>query len=278
MDWSRLGPLIDTRPLYPLDRAYLLDLLGALGPDEWRRPTVPGWDVHDLAAHILHDHMRRLSADRDGYRPSQVPTGEPLPELLNRANEEFVAIARGLSPRLLIDLLAHLGPQVDAMWAARDLTAIGTLDVSWAAPDVPAPVWLDVARDYTEFWVHQQQIRAAVGRPGATEPELAGPVLDTFARALPHTLRDHAAPTGTTLRLHVPGPAGGQWTVSRLPDGWTLAEDASVEADADLELDPDTLWRLASRGITPEAAERSASIRGDWSLACAALGILSIVR
>lgn len=28
-------------------------------------------------------------------------------------------------------------------------------------------MWLDAAREYTEFWVHQQQIRDATGRPGA---------------------------------------------------------------------------------------------------------------
>jgi hypothetical protein len=46
--------------------------------------------------------------------------------------------------------------------------------VSWAGPDT-SPAWLDIARDYTEFWVHQQQIRDAVDRPGADRPQLLHP-------------------------------------------------------------------------------------------------------
>ena len=53
------------------------------------------------------------------------------------------------------------------------------------------------AREFTERWVHQQQIRDAVGKPGLTERRWLHPVLDAFARALPHALRDHAAPGGT---------------------------------------------------------------------------------
>ena len=59
------------------------------------------------------------------------------------------------------------------------------MSVSWAAPDVQAPAWLDVAREYTEGWVHQQQVRDAVGRPGADDAELTGAVIDTFLRAVP---------------------------------------------------------------------------------------------
>ncbi|MGY0057447.1 maleylpyruvate isomerase family mycothiol-dependent enzyme [Streptomyces sp. LZ34] len=285
MDWTWLGPPLDVRPLFPVDRRALLDLLAALDPADWRRPTgCPGWEVHDVVAHLLHDHLRRLSGGRDGHPGPPFGPGETLPQFITRTNEAFVRGSRQLSPRVLTDLLATLGPQLDDFWSGLDPAAPAGLDVSWAAPGTPAPNWLDTAREYTEFWVHQQQIRDAVNRPGATEPELLHPVLDTFLRALPHTLRDHPAQDGTAVRVLVPGPAGGTWAAVREGARWALRTLATPDdrpatpATAEAEVDADTLWRLATRGITPRDARSRATTRGDEELARAALTLLSIVR
>ncbi|MEV1290092.1 maleylpyruvate isomerase family mycothiol-dependent enzyme [Micromonospora sp. NPDC049679] len=278
MDWRRVGPAIDVRPLFPLERGALLALLAGLDAAAWDRPTVcPGWTVHDLVAHLAHDYVRRLSGTRDRHASAGLASGEDLPTFLARVNDDFVTATRGLSTRVLIDLLAHLGPQLDALWSGLDLDGIGEDSVWWASPNVPAPVWLDVAREYTEFWVHQQQIRDALGRPGADQPELQGPVIDTFLRALPHTLREHPAPAGTALTVHVYGEAGGAWTVTRDPDGWSLRHGSTARINR-IGIGPDTLWRLATRGITPEAARAVVTVEGDEALAGAALRILSIIR
>ena len=167
MDWSWAGPPLDVRPLFPAERAELLALLESLDPADWQRATVcPGWRVHDVAAHLVHDYLRKLSSRRDAAGGPGPRPGADLAAWLHRVNQEFVDVAARWSPRVLIDLLAHLGPQLDDLWAALDLAARGE-PVSWAAPGVPAPVWLDVAREYSEYWVHQQQIRDAVQRPDA---------------------------------------------------------------------------------------------------------------
>ncbi|MFI9587906.1 maleylpyruvate isomerase family mycothiol-dependent enzyme [Streptomyces sp. NPDC052236] len=281
MDWTWLGPPLDVRPLFPVERAALVDLLAALGPDEWARPTVcPGWDVHDVAAHILHDCVRRLSGGRDGHPGPDFGSDETLAAYLARTNEDFVRTARQISPRLMIDLLAHLGPQLDAEWSSLSMGEPAQLDVSWAAPGLMAPAWLDAAREYTELWVHQQQIRDAVGRPGATEPRLFHPVLDTFMRALPQALHRTARPVGTTVRVRVPGPAGGEWAAVRRVDRWALTGDtpaAPAAAAAEVEISADTLWRLATRGITVQTARDRATLRGDAALLSAVLGMVSIV-
>jgi hypothetical protein len=41
----------------------------------------------------------------------------------------------------------------------------------------------------------------AIGQPGLMSPGYIGPVIDTFMRALPHTLRDVTAPEGTALQI-----------------------------------------------------------------------------
>jgi hypothetical protein len=50
---ARLGPRIDARPLFGPELEAFLGLLRGLRAPDWRRITVPGWTVHDVAAHLL---------------------------------------------------------------------------------------------------------------------------------------------------------------------------------------------------------------------------------
>jgi uncharacterized protein (TIGR03083 family) len=271
------GPALDVRPLFPRERQAMLDLLGALGPAEWAMPTVcPGWDVHDVVAHVLNDYMRRLSGSRDGYGGAIFADDETLPAYLARTNDEFVRASRQLSPQLMIELLDHLGPRLDAVWAARDLQAAADLNVSWASTDIASPTWLDIGRDYTEFWVHQQQVRDAVSVPGAVEPDLMAPVLDVFARGLPHALRMHGRPEGATAHLEVRGPAGGLWGVVRQDARWQITQPLG-EPTARVSMDQDTFWRLATRGITVEQARQRSTTTGDADLASSITALLAVV-
>ena len=61
--------------------------------------------------------------------------------------------------------------------------------VSWAGEQESAN-WFDIAREFTERWHHQQQIRLAVEKPGIMTREFYYPVLDCFMRALPYSYRD----------------------------------------------------------------------------------------
>lgn len=256
----------------------MMALLESLTPEEWGKATVcPGWDVHDVTAHIAHDHLRRLSGGRDGHSGSVLSPDETLPAHLARMNDEFVRAARGLSPRVLTELIGDAGPRLDAYWAGVDIDGPAGLDVSWAATDVPSPAWLDVAREYTEFWVHEQQIRDAVGRPGGDEPELLGPVLDAFLRALPKALEKEERPHGTALRFEVTGPAGGVWHAVHTDERWVVDHGEPPIPSATVSMDQDTLWRLGSRNITVEQARDRTTHAGDEALTTAATSLLAIV-
>ncbi|WP_062348799.1 maleylpyruvate isomerase family mycothiol-dependent enzyme [Herbidospora yilanensis] len=266
------GDPIDVRRLFPAERRALLEVLDGLSPDDWTRPTVcPGWDVHDVAAHLLHDYARRLSGSRDGHRGDGFRDGETLPVFLARVNDEFVRAARAFSPAVLLDQIRHLGVQLDAYWGATDLDGPADLDVSWAATDVPSPAWLDVAREYTECWVHQQQIRDAVSRPGALGDDLAGPVADTFARALPFALRGLARDEGTSVVLKVDGR---EWSAVWRAGRWRMG---AGDPAAEVAMDFDTFWRLGGRGITVEEGRRRAVVSGDPELTRAATTLLAVV-
>ena len=144
-DTSWLGPPIDVRPLFARQQAAFIDLLHGFGPAQWAQPTIcAGWYVNDIAAHVLGDHIGRLSRHRDGYPPLPPRDGEAPPAFLDSFNGEGVTAARRISPRLLVEQLSVTGNQVAEFWPTVDPGGLGEA-VSWAGPG-PAPVWLDAAR------------------------------------------------------------------------------------------------------------------------------------
>ncbi|MFI7102067.1 maleylpyruvate isomerase family mycothiol-dependent enzyme [Streptomyces sp. NPDC050161] len=276
-DHSWLGAPIDARSLFAPEHAALMATLRGLEPVGWSTEAVPGWSVRDLAAHLLGDFYGRLARDRDGHRqgPGFAP-GETLEAFIHRSNQEWVDAHARVSPAALTDTLDLVGEQVARFFetTASDTPSLG---VSWAGID-PAPMWLDCARDFTEFWTHRQQIRRAVGQGTDTDPGSLAVVLDTFLRALPHTLRHTAAPVGTQLQVSIDGPAGGTWTATAAEDRWSLAEPSAGRPAARVRLDADSAWRLCTRGIEPAIALARARIDGDPQLAEAACRIVSIVH
>lgn len=273
-DSAWLGTPIDARPLFGPELASLLDVLRGLRRGEWSRTAVPGWTVRDLAAHLLGDFHGRLGLRNEGHRPAFAP-GETLEAFVHRVNQEWVDLHADHSPADLIEDLEPAGAQVARRFESADLHAAG-LGVSWAGAD-PAPQWLDIAREFTEYWTHRQQIRHATGRDTDPEPRALSTVLDTFLRALPHTLRHTPAPVGTQLRVVVDEPAGGTWTVTATADRWSLAEAPNGRPAASVWLDPETAWRLCTRGIGPGPALARVRIRGERRLAEAACRIVSVV-
>ncbi|MFN8592046.1 MAG: maleylpyruvate isomerase family mycothiol-dependent enzyme [Thermomicrobiales bacterium] len=284
MDATRftLLPPLDLRDRFPGLRAELTALLRGLSPEEWNRETVcPGWSVQDIAAHLLADDLGRLSWGRDRFVSPTFAAGldiDTLPgfiQAIDRQNGVWVAAARRFSPALLLDLLTVSGEWTEAYFASLDLNAIG-MPVDWAGPD-PAPVWLDVAREYTERWVHQQQIRDAVGQPGLKERQWLHPVLATFVRALPLALTPVNAPDGTAVRLTITGDAGGAWVARRDVGKWLLGAAPDLAVDATVTLDQETAWRLFTKGIAKNEARQRATIAGDRALAEHILSTVSIL-
>lgn len=123
-DSSWLGEPIDARPLFGAELTSLLDVLRDLRPAEWSKMAVPGWSVHDLAAHILGDYHGRLGWSTDGHRRA-FAAGEPLEAFIHRVNQEWIDLHAGHSPAALIDTLALAGTQVTRQFERADLDATG---------------------------------------------------------------------------------------------------------------------------------------------------------
>jgi uncharacterized protein (TIGR03083 family) len=272
-------PPILTAQLFPRIEALLLELLRSLDATDWERPTLaPGWTVKDVAGHLLDTSVRKLSVCRDGWtNPDVGPRpGEDLVAFVNRVNRDGVAFWRRLSPRMLIALLEPASVEYTRYHQSLDPFAEAAFGVSWAG-ETRSLNWFDTAREYTERWHHQQQIRVAVGRPGIETRDLYHPVLDCFMRALPFTFRDVERPAGTLARFTVSGEAGGTWFLHRAPNDWQLTAEAVGKAVSETIIPQSIAWRLFTKGIDRGEAAAQVEVRGDEELGRGILGMVSIV-
>jgi uncharacterized protein (TIGR03083 family) len=272
------GPILVAHRL-PEIEGRLLELLRALRPEEWGLQTLaPAWTVKDVVAHLLDTQLRRLALCRDGHVPPGAPPTSPaeVAALVNRLNAEGVAYFARLSPDVLIALMEVASRENAAYLQSLDPAAPAAFGVSWAGEDASAN-WFDVARELTERWHHQQQIREATGRPGIMTPRLYGPVLDCFMRGLPHAYRAIDASPGDTIRFDIAGDCGGSWWLHRAAVGWRLTAGEHGRTVARTAIPQEIAWRVFTKGIGREEARAVVTIEGDSALGAHVLEMIAIV-
>jgi uncharacterized protein (TIGR03083 family) len=286
------GPLL-TAHLFPTLDARLIDLLRSVAPDDWERQTVaPRWTVKDVAAHLLDTQLRTLSVGRDGATPpAPTASDRDLVSFIDRLNAEGVTVYRRLSPAVLITWMEQTSREAASYYASLDPFAPARFGVSWAGESVSAN-WFDLAREFTERWHHQQQIRLALDEPTNTAPdrsaittrtlhaimtpELYHPVLDCFMRALPFHYRSMSARSGSAVRIDVSGDCGGDWYLYR-GETWMLASEPVGTNVATVTIPQNIAWRIFTKGIARQSASEQIRSTGDAPLANHVLNMIAIV-
>lgn len=180
-----------------------LALLDDLGPDDWATPTdLPGWTVHDVVAHTAHLEAVLAGAPEETV---EFTPGDHVRGLMGYYTEQGVVARRDRSPAELVAeiresaerrhgrLLADM--PTDA--SARPTVIFGGVPWDWRTLLRNRP--LDV-------WMHEQDIRRAVGRPGNLDSEPAKHTADYLAESLPLVVAKRVgAPEGTTVVLRING-------------------------------------------------------------------------
>ncbi|HEX5575672.1 MAG TPA: maleylpyruvate isomerase family mycothiol-dependent enzyme [Gemmatimonadales bacterium] len=266
--------------LFPGLHLELMTLLRGLATKDWNRPTACTlWSVKDIVAHLLDSCLRRLSfgRDRNESTPNRsIASYTDLVAYLNRLNAEWIAATRRLSPRLLMGLIDWAEPQLHQYLKSLDPHETAVFGVAWAGED-RSPTWFDIGREYTERWLHQQQIREAVGAPGLTARQWLSPALDIFVRALPFSYRGVVADANTRVEVQIGGEAGGTWTLVHSSEGWQLFVGAASDPATVVSLDQDAAWKLFSKALPPDEARREITITGDSRLGQPFLKTLAVM-
>jgi uncharacterized protein (TIGR03083 family) len=180
----------------------LADVCDELSPTEWGLPTeCPGWDVKDQVSHLIGIEralMGEAAPEWDG------PLGPHVQNEFAAANEPWIAVRRPFS-----------GPAVRAEFVEVTTARLAALDalteeewarVGWSpAGEVPYAAFMEVR--VFDSWVHEQDVRRALARPGGCGNRASALSLGRVQGAMPFVVGKKAAcRDGTVVRFDVEGP------------------------------------------------------------------------
>lgn len=231
-------------------------VLRSLPPADWdRRTLAKDWAVRDVVAHLVDGDLRRLSFHRDRHPvpdPEKPIDGyEELVGFINDLNRRWIQVAKRFSPAVLMGLLDRSGREVADFVESLDPFAPGLFSVAWAGEDVSLN-WMDIGREYTERWHHQQQIREAVGASLLLADRWMRPLLELSVRAFPKSFASVTAEPGAEIQVAITGSGGGTWTLVLEDDGWAIYEGSGPEPDAIIRVAADKAWRIFYNALEAE--------------------------
>lgn len=260
---------IDTVYLLPELDEMLIKLLEGFSAEDWEKQTLaPEWKVKDVAVHLLDGNLRTLSMLRDGYygdKPEKIHSYEDLIAFLNRLNADWVLATKRLSPKVIIDLLKVSGKEYCEFLTTLNPDANAEFSVAWAGENT-SKNWFHVAREYTEKWHHQQQIRLAVGAgQELLKEKWYFPYLDTSVRALPYHYRDVKGEYGDLIKFTFVGETAKSWFL-HYDNGWELLKFINQEPNCIVKIKDDFAWKIFTKGIKRDQAIANAEIIGDKKL------------
>ncbi len=249
----------------------LSTLLETLEPDEWSAATdLAGWDVHAIAAHAAH-----LEALLAGAAHDEVEIGEPshVSGILGQFTEQGVVARRDRTPDELITELRS-----SATTRHTALLADPPTD-----PDVPAPGLFGAIGWSTQtllrnrpldLWMHEQDVRRAVGRPGNLDGPAAIHSADYLSESLGFVLGKRvAAPAGTTLVVEIAGHPTRGYVVG--DDGRGRPLDAAPDqATVRITTDRESFVLLA--GGRREPGPAAVQLAGDTALGTQVLAAMAV--
>lgn len=245
-------------------------LVRELDETDSRLPTdLDGWSVGDVVAHVAH--LESVVAGG----PEETVTVPEAPHLRNEIGYYTEAGVLARRERRLSELLEEIERSVEQRHA--ELRDHPPTDADAPAGHTPAgaswSIGLLLRNRPFDVWVHEQDVRRAVGRPGGTGSAAAGHALRMLGRGLPMVLgkRVGASP-GTSARVHLP-EVDLSWTVLVGEDGRAAPAEVARPTCC-LTLETEDFLVLATGRRRPE--ETDPTVDGDRGLARALLAALNV--
>jgi uncharacterized protein (TIGR03083 family) len=240
----------------------LLALADELGPDDWGRPTAcPGWTVKDTYSHVVGTESMLAGRDNPDV---DVSGAAHVRNDIGRFNEVWVEHYRS---RPAAEVVADLRAILAERRAALDGMDQAAFDAEGFTPAGPDSYGRFMRIRVMDCWVHEQDVREAVGRPGHLDGLAPQAALAESVRAMGYVVGKKAgAPAGSSVRLELTGPLSGRIDVE-VGDRARVVEDLTGEPTATVTLPGDRFMRLAGGRVADPATFRDGvDIRGDTTL------------
>ncbi|MEV7430864.1 maleylpyruvate isomerase family mycothiol-dependent enzyme [Nocardioides sp. NPDC092400] len=236
-------------------------LLEKLPEEDWSRPTdLAGWDVRAVVAHVAH--LEKVLAT--GVE-EHAEVGEPahVTGMMGLYTEIGPANRRTASPdELIMEIREAATARHTALLADPPTDAAAKPERVFAG--VPWS-WETLLRNRPlDVWMHEQDVRRAVDRPGGMDSPAAQHTADYLLESMGFVLAKRVgAPAGTTLLMDVEGSAPQAFGVDEQGRGRRL-DTVPAEPTVTLRTDRETFLLLVG-GRRPAAAE-AVVVEGDRAL------------
>jgi uncharacterized protein (TIGR03083 family) len=235
-----------------------------LGPEDWERPTdCPGWSVRDQLSHTIGIERSLLGEPPpafEGDQPAYVRN--PIGEM----NEAWVAERRSRpGAQVLEEFEAVTGRRLAELRALPP----ARFDVVGWSPIGQVPYREFMGVRVFDSWVHEQDIRHALGRSGGRGRSGEEATLRRVAETMPYVVgKKVAPPDGSSIVFEVTGPLGRTVTVSMAGGRATLAPEAPGCPAVRLVLDAEVFWMLGCGRVAPQQVleDRAVAFEGDGDL------------
>jgi uncharacterized protein (TIGR03083 family) len=238
-------------------------LLTSLAPPQWAVPTaLPGWSVQDTVAHLIGTE----SALAGQAAPPSGADIRGLPYVRNdigAANEQWVQGLRGESSAAVLDRFRAI---TAARRAALEAMSEAEFDAPSWTPAGPGTYGRFMRIRVFDCWMHEQDVRDAVGIPGHGDGACAAVALAEAADALGYIVgKRAAAPDGSTVTIELTGPEHVTWHVA--VDGRARRADTLPgPPTAAIRLSSHLFSRLAGGRVPPAEHLAEITIDGDQEL------------
>jgi hypothetical protein len=274
---------IETLDLFPDLTSELINLLKHISTANWKRPSpIRGRTVKDLVSHLIDGSLRRLSIQRDKYESNSakvdIKSYSDLVTYIQIMNKDWMHATERLSPEILLDLLEYSEGQLYDFFKTLDPEGQAIFPVQWAGEE-ESQNWFDIAREYTEKWHHQMQIRMALNKPLLMDVKYTQPLYNTFMLGLPHLYRDMTNfPSGETIQITITGNLNKSWILVKQEDKWLLVNDLAHEVNTKVSFSEDNAWRIFTNTDRDKEKYRSRiTVDGDPKLGYKLLEFVTVL-
>ena len=191
-------------------------------------------------------------------------------------NSDWTKATKRISPQVLILLLKLTGEKVSQYYQSLNLHDKAIFPIAWAG-ESESYNWMHLAREYTEKWHHQQQIREAVSKQEIMTREFFYPSINTFFMALPYTFSGINAPTNTLIQIQIPTSIGGEWYLQKQVKGWHLVNQSIHSPLTTVIIPPAIAWKLFTKSIRPHEISEEILIHGNLKLGQQVLNMVAVM-
>ncbi|MGX1547729.1 maleylpyruvate isomerase family mycothiol-dependent enzyme [Streptomyces adustus] len=252
------------------------ELVQPLVEGEWNRRTpCPGWSIRDVVSHVIGLDCEMLGDPRPIHT---------LPrDLFHVTNEHQRYMEMQVDVRR-----HHTAPEMTSeleytvIRRNRQLRNESRDPGTKVRGHLSTEVTLEESMRTHAFnvWVHEQDLRAALGRPGNLDSPGAHITRDVLLAALPQVVADKAqAPRSSAVVLDVHGPVEFLRTIRVDIQGrGTLETAPALGPAATIGLDWETFVRLACGRVSADAMADRIKAEGDPELTEAILRNFAVTR